>query len=425
LSDLARRSVLSLAVLFLMAGVGTHALGFLEVRLTQPELVELLTVGLFIVLFTDGMQADLSQVRSVWAISLRLLGIGLPLTILATAVGAHFLLRLPWIPSFLLGGVLGPTDPAFASALIGREGVPWRLRRSLNVESGLNDGLALPLILALLAVTRGRPEGPGLAVGVLGGLALGVTVAAAGVSLERLPFFDAARDFRRFLIFALGLLTFALAGLTGANAFLAAFAGGATVATLRAAYAQAFFDFGETVADLLKFAGVLVFGTLISLRFLAALSLSAYLFIALALFVARPAAVWLALLGNALPWRQRVVAAWFGPKGFSSVFYAMLVLEAGIPHARFLFHVAAAVIAASMIAHSSTDVLAAKWLSRHPEALPDPAGAPTREGTPGGSEGIEQDPPSPGDRARPRTSPSVHPAPTRADPLQESGNGQG
>ena len=136
LSGLAERTVLSTAVLFLVAGflAGGGVLDLLALQPADPLVIHLAEVALFGVLFTDGMRAGVRDLVSAWHLPGRALLLGLPLTLLVTALLAHFVVGLPWVSSFLVGAVLSPTDPVFASALVGREEVPYRLRNLLNVE---------------------------------------------------------------------------------------------------------------------------------------------------------------------------------------------------------------------------------------------------------------------------------------------------
>lgn len=236
------------------------------------------------------------------------------------------------------------------------------------MESGLNDGLALPIVLILLA--RRQTE-PGVLVGEAGlGVVLGVAVPWVAVRLEQTRLFSAAPRYEPLLVFAVGLLLFAGGSLTHANLFLAAFAGGATLASLSTALRQAFHEFGETLSELLKLAALLVFGILMSPPFLAEVPLPGYVFALLVLFLARPLALAIALLGSRLDWREWVAAAWFGPKGFASVVYGLLILRGGVPDGDLMFHLIALVTVMSIVAHSSTDVLVARWF-RHAADRPD------------------------------------------------------
>ncbi len=374
-SSLAHRSVLSVAVIFLAGGfaLGQGSLGVIDIHAEDKIVSVLAELALFSVLFTDGMRVGLPEIRSAWRLPGRALIIGLPLTMVITAVFAHVVAGLPWLESFLLGAVLSPTDPVFAAAIVGREEIPYRLRNLLNVESGLNDGLALPVVVILLATASATPvHAASLGLEVVAGVVLGVAIPYVAVRLERTRFLSTAAFYEPLNAFAIGLLVLALALLTHANVFLAAFSAGITIATMSPELQAAFHQFGELVAELLKLGALLVFGALISFRFLGDIGPRGYLFAVLALFVARPVALGIALVHSKLGRKERLAAAWFGPKGFASVVYALLILEAGLPLSNELFHLAALVITASILAHSSTDVIVARWFEPA-ERADDPA----------------------------------------------------
>ncbi|HWG99156.1 MAG TPA: cation:proton antiporter [Pilimelia sp.] len=363
-SALARRTILSTAVLFLAAGflVGDGVLGWVEVTPASPVVGSLAELALFAVLFTDGMRVGWTDLRSAWRLPGRALGWGLPLTLLITAVLAHYVAGLGWVESLLIGAVLAPTDPVFAAALVGNDKVPGRLRHLLNVESGVNDGLALPFVVVLLAVVAGSGD---LHLGALGlelaiGVAIGVAVPWLAIRLERTRFFAVSADYLPLNAVAIGLLVLALGKVTHGNLFLAAFAAGITVATVGAAQREAFEHFGELVAEILKLAALLVFGALITPVFLGEIPWTGWVFAVLALVAARPIALWLSFLGTGLGLREQLAAAWFGPKGFASVVYGLLVLASGIGAADLIFHLVALTIVLSIVAHSSTDVVVAR-----------------------------------------------------------------
>lgn len=179
LSELADRSVLSTAVLFLVAGfaVGRSGLNLIPSHPQNPWVQGIAELALCSVLFTDGMRASVRDIAAAWKLPGRALLLGLPLTLLATALLAHVLAGVPWLSAFLLGAILCPTDPVFAAAIVGRKEIPSRLRFLLNVESGINDGLALPIVLALLAIV-GHDDIAPLRLGgeLLWGVALGVII---------------------------------------------------------------------------------------------------------------------------------------------------------------------------------------------------------------------------------------------------------
>ncbi|MEU8612252.1 cation:proton antiporter [Actinoplanes sp. NPDC048791] len=370
-SALAKRTILSTAVLFLVAGfvLGPDTTGVLDVRADSPIVGTLAELALFAVLFTDGMRVGWADLRSAWRLPGRALGWGLPLTLLVTAVAAHYVVGLGWAESLLIGAILSPTDPVFASALVGNDKVPARLRHLLNVESGVNDGLALPFVIVFLAVAAGSDDlhlGE-LALEVSLGLVVGVVIPVAAILLERTRFFSASTAYEPLNGLAIGLLVLGVSQATHANLFLAAFSAGITVATFGPRQRAAFEHFGENIAELFKLAALLVFGALISLEFLAEISWAGWVFAFLAIFVARPVALWLSFLRSGLDLREQAAAMWFGPKGFASVVYGLIVLESGIVAADEIFHLVALTIVVSIVLHSSTDVVVARAFDEEAE----------------------------------------------------------
>lgn len=362
-SELADRSVISTAVLFLFAGFIAGRSGWnLIVSHPQDRWVQTIAeMALCSVLFTDGMRASVRDIAKAWRLPGRALLLGLPLTLIVTALLAHWLAGIPWLAAFLLGAILCPTDPVFAAAIVGRAEIPPRLRFLLNVESGINDGLALPIVLALLAVIGHDDVAPlRLAGELLWGVTLGVIVPWSICRLHRTRLFGVAKSYQPLFALAVGLITLCIAAVTHGNIFLAAFAAGITITSVEPDLRDEFHQFGELIAELLKLGALLLFGAMIAPHYFADIHLSGFLFAVAAIFVARPIALLISLAGSGLSWREQLTAAWFGPKGFASVIYAFLLLNAGVPDAVHLFHLVAIVIALSMIAHSSTDVLIAR-----------------------------------------------------------------
>ncbi|MEO8043433.1 MAG: cation:proton antiporter [Spartobacteria bacterium] len=376
-SDLADRSVLSTAVLFLGAGflVGPGMLNFLPLTHDDAIVKHLAELALFSVLFTDGMRAGIRDLVNAWHLPGRALLLGMPLTLLATAGLAYYLAGISWIEALLIGAILSPTDPVFAAAIIGRKEIPGRLKHLLNVESGVNDGLALPFVLICLSVIGHYEAGyAGLAIELLLGIAIGVIVPWIACWLRSSRYFGVAKPFEPLFAVAIGLLVLAIASMAHGNIYLAAYFAGVTIASTRPSLRDEFHRFGELITELLKLGTLLVFGALISPKFFGHLHALDYLFAALALLLARPAAMLISLWRSELDWRERLTAAWFGPKGFASVVYGLLLFQREVPNAERLFHLIALVIAGSIIAHSSTDVPLARWFHCDHEPGEDPQG---------------------------------------------------
>ena len=364
-SEIAAKSILSSAVLFLVAGFLTgKGLFGPPSGLNRDLLQRISEIALFSILFTDGIRTGgIRLIRESWQLPGRALLIGMPLTILGIAVLARYALLSAWAPAFLIAAVLSPTDPVFVAAIFRFEGISEPVKRLLNIESGLNDGLALPIVLLLLAQISGK-EGKiwTVVLELLLGIAVGVAIPWIGIRLEQTRYFSAVGLFQPLNGFAVGLIVMAICYRTGANLFLGAYAAGITVASLSNSVAESFQSFGELVAELFKLAALLIFGAIIVPHFFKALGRWDYVFILLATFGVRPPAVAVSLIGSGLSRHEKLLAGWFGPKGFASVVYGLLILQAGLTH---LAHLVALAVAASIVVFSSTDILVGRWFEAH------------------------------------------------------------
>jgi len=380
LSCFARQSIVSAAVLFLAAGLMVGKGVFGTAMPNRDLLYRMAELALFAVLFTDGMKTGgLSEIRQQWHLPGRALMIGMPLTIGGIALLAHYLIGLSWWPAFLIGAALSPTDPVFVSAIFGLEAVPARIKYVLNIESGLNDGMSLPIVAIILAVIHHGGESPLQTVGhLLVGIGIGVTIPWAAYLLQRVSFLGAAGVFERLNAFAVGLLVLTVSEALHANLFLAAFAAGVTIVTLSQDAAKAFHEFGELIAELLKLGALLIFGARIAGIVLTPMPAMDYLFAALAAFAIRPPAIWLSLLGTELPRNEVLTIGWFGPKGFASVVYALMILRLGSPEAQHIARVMALAVGGSIAIYSSTDILVGRWYQRLAGDRTDAQGLPTK-----------------------------------------------
>lgn len=369
LSGVAARTVLSTAFLFLLAGalLGPGGFGIVAIEPSDPIVGGLADIAMFTVLFTDGQRASFKALKENWRLSGRALGLGMPLTMVGIAIPAYYLTHLNWPTAFLVGAILSPTDPVFAAALVGRSDIPLRLRRLLNVESGLNDGLALPFVLIFLATAANQKAEP-LVLGaeLLLGLLAGFLIAAITTFVWRSRILTAEPHLQPLGAVAIAIVVYATCHLTHANPYLAAFAAGSTLATLDAVASRQFQPFGDLSSELTKFAALLVFGALITPHRLAELGWEGWLVAVFTIMIVRPVAMSVSLLGTQLPTRERLTAAWFGPKGFASVVYGLLVLHSGIQQEELVFDLVAVTIALSIVLHSSTDVPVAKMLQLEP-----------------------------------------------------------
>ncbi|WP_353828524.1 cation:proton antiporter [Agromyces sp. SYSU T0242] len=371
ISGIAHRTVLSTTVLFLVAGfvLGSGVLDVIVLEPTDPTVTTVSSLALFVVLFTDGQEVALQQLRAAWRLPGRALLLGMPITFVITTLLGVWLLGFDWLEAMLVAAVLAPTDPVFASAIVGRAEIPHRVRHLLGVESGLNDGLALPVVLVLIATVGGPDVEPLVLAEELGlGILIGIAVPLVVAWLVRRKVFSQTPLYASLTPVAVALIVLGLCTVTHGNLYLAAYSAGITIATASPEMKEAFREFGGQFSELLKLLAILMFGALISPAFLGDVPWTGYLFGILLMIVARPAAVELSLVGSGLPWEERATAAWFGPKGFASVLYGLLVLQSGAANADFMFHVIVVAIVLSIVAHSSTDVPIAGWFARREAA---------------------------------------------------------
>jgi NhaP-type Na+/H+ or K+/H+ antiporter len=336
------RSILTPPMFFVAVGwaLGEHGLGWFDVSVQSSVIHWLAELTLVIVLFTDAARIDLSCLRREGALPARLLGIGLPLTIAAGTFAA--LLVLPGFGVFealLLAAMLAPTDAALGQAVVSSPLVPVRIRQTLNVESGLNDGIALPVVL-ILASLAGATEGEGdgasywirfatlqIVLGPLVGVAVGWLGGRLVERAARSGWINGA--FERLSVLGVAVLAFAGATLLGGNGFIAAFVAGLALGNTARTVCSCLYEFGEAEGQLLTLLVFLIFGGAMVPEALAHADGRAFLYAALSLTIVRMLPVMLSLLGAGLRPASVAFLAWFGPRGLASILFALVVVEAG------------------------------------------------------------------------------------------------
>jgi len=304
-------------------------------------------VTLVIILFHDASTVRLNQLRHDPGIALRLLAIGFPLALLATGLVAGSLLpSLGAGGAWLIAAAITPTDAGLGAPTVLNPVVPLRVRRGLNVESGLNDGLATPIVLMALGVLAEREDAPIpglLGIGVVSvllalGCAIGLAWVAAWIlDLSRRRHLSGRRG-RQIASLLLPALMFGVAELIGANAFIAAFVGGLVFGAASKTLADEP-ETGallETAADLLGFVVWFFFGGLLLLVFADGLKWQWLVIAVLALTLLRVIPVALAMIGTGCRWRTVVFLGWFGPRGLATIVFGLLALEELGPHSPFI-----------------------------------------------------------------------------------------
>ena len=330
-------TVLTAPLVFVAAGVvlGPAGLALVEFKLDDHTVLLVGEIALAIVLFTDAASINLSSLRQNEGLPLRLLCMGMPLTIgLGTAAAALLLTDLTFWEAAIVGTVLAPTDAALGQAVVSNPRVPLRVRQALNVEAGLNDGLSVPFLALFLtlAVAEGELQpasfwirfafeqiGIGALVGVGVGLLGGWLVSCAS---KREWMTD---SFQRLALLALAIIAWALADQLGGNGFIAAFVGGLVVGPTVEHVGERLIRFTQAEGQLLNLSVFFIFGVLV-IGLIQPLSWGIALYALLSLTLIRMLPVVLSLLGTHLRGISVVFMGWFGPRGLASIVLGLIVV---------------------------------------------------------------------------------------------------
>jgi NhaP-type Na+/H+ or K+/H+ antiporter len=366
LAGIARRSFLSLTAVFVVAGFLLGRDGF-DVLHFDPRsgFVEGLAItALIVILFRDGLEVEGEMLQKAWGPPLRKLALGMPITAGIVALITKAVTDLGWTESFLVGALLSPTDPVLSSSVVTNPRVPRLIRHSLNLESGLNDGLALAPVLALTAALAvGRDDFTWWTF-VLQDIGLGVAMGLAVAAVSSL------RPSPEPALYGLGVAfaTYGLAVLVHGNGFIAVFVCAIALGIRRPALRASFEHRADDLIEVVKLGVFVVFGSLLTLGGLFGDGWAAVAIVAGTLLVARPVAVFGSLAGTRLGNDVKAFMAWFGPKGVATMTFALLVLGEGIPHAERIFDIAALAVFVSILVHGLTDQPGSEWIARRSEA---------------------------------------------------------
>ncbi|MCZ4556416.1 cation:proton antiporter [Rhodococcus maanshanensis] len=386
-------------IVFTAAGLvlGGKSAGLIDVHVTAEAVKLLAEVTLALVLFSDAARVDLTALRTEISLPARLLGIGLPLTILAGFGAAVVVLGdLAWPEALLLAVILAPTDAALGQAVVTLRSLPLRVRQGLNVESGLNDGICVPLFLVVLAIAEAESGALGggaaarlvteqIGYGIAAGVGAGAIAATILAAARRRGTIDPL--WAQIVPVTAALLAYTAAVPLGGSGFIAAFIGGLTFGAIRRRSGGG----EEEGARLLDEAGdmfsavtFIVFGAVLLGPALGHLSLAVLGYAALSLTVVRMVPVALSLVGTHPRAPTVAFLGWFGPRGLATIVFVILILEepGQLPHEDLLVTTAVLTIGASVLAHGlSAAPLAdryAAWFRRHPRDEDDLA----RRGSP-------------------------------------------
>jgi sodium/hydrogen antiporter len=364
------------AMVFVACGflTGSELLGWLHLTINDTNVSALAEATLVVVLFTDASRIDLRPLRKDFSVPARLLGIGLPLTIAAGALAASFVLPdITWAEALVLAVILAPTDAALGQAVITDENVPTRIRQALNIESGLNDGLCVPLLTIALAIAQtdaGETTGThavrlvieAIGWGVVGGCVAGGAAAAVLRWSRKRGWIE--RQWIGVVPVIAAAAAFGIADSSGGSGFIAAFVGGAVFGALTGRDPEDA-HFAEEVGGALNGVTLIVFGGVVLSAVWAQIGVREVLYAVLSLTLVRMIPVAIAMIGAHARPTTVLLLGWFGPRGLASIVFAVVVVEAsGLPHTNDLVIAVTVTVALSVFAHGlSAAPLARRYAS--------------------------------------------------------------
>ncbi|ASP39246.1 hypothetical protein CHH28_11410 [Bacterioplanes sanyensis] len=371
-------------MLFVALGiiVGPLMLGWVEPSLASTGLQRIAELTLALVLFTEASQIERQQLWRYEAYPIRLLAIGLPLTVVCGAVVAFYWLQLDWYTAAILAVILTPTDAALAQSIMNKRQFDEQLRHSIAVESGLNDGIALPILLLFLALLAAAGEqdawrwadfiGTQLILGALLGIAAG---RLGGMLIDHAILHHWMPPlYQRLSSVALGILAYLGSEALGGNGFVAVFLAGLFLQSERKRVMSRLKEFGEAEGHLLSLVIFFLFGAIFVSIAWPLLTWAMLCYALLSLTVIRMLPVAISLIGTPLSASSRAFLAWFGPRGIASILYLLLTLEqlgydAHMKHYDVVFGTSVLTILLSILLHGLTagwwSSIAARCERRH------------------------------------------------------------
>ena len=358
------RSRINGALVYVIAGFlcGGQALGWVDVQIGGEGLKILAELTLALVLFTDSANTNLTTLRRIETIPIRLLLIGLPLTLVfGFGTGYLFFDELGLFEIALLATMLAPTDAALGKAVVTNPAVPGSVRESLNVESGLNDGICVPVLLFFLALAVGDTAS-GHAAGLMAKLtlqAIGIGVLVGGVAglvggwlirhcSEREW---VTGSWMQIPVIALALTCFATAQWLEGSGFIACFVGGMIFGTTKKQNTSRFLDAAEGIGDAMALVTWFMFGAVAVGLTWQYLDWRVFAYALLSLTVIRIIPVFIAAIGLGLRWETRLFMGWFGPRGLASIVFVVLVQDEMLPGSEILATTVTWTILLSVLLH--------------------------------------------------------------------------
>ncbi len=373
------RTLVSGAIVFVTFGLlcGPYGLGILNLSVTSENLKVIAELTLALLLFTDAANANLALLKSNIRLPCRLLLVGLPLTILVGFGVARLLFKdLSLIEAAILATMLAPTDAALGKAVVTNPYVPSNIREDLNIESGLNDGICVPILFALLEIAFGHNSGGNTSQLLLSlfaeeigiGVLVGVSFAFLGTHLG--IFFSnrnwLSETWIQVSIVSLAIACFTTAQSLGGSGFIAAFVGGLVCGRVAKSKKEELVRISEGTGDTMSLLTWVAFGAVFVGLTIGKLTWPIILYAILSLTLVRIVPVVLCLSGMALDLESKLFVGWFGPRGLASIVFAVIVLGENLPNGETLAITVSCTVILSILGHGLT---ANPWAKRYRQRM--------------------------------------------------------
>jgi NhaP-type Na+/H+ or K+/H+ antiporter len=361
------KTAISGPFLALIVGVvaGPLLLNLIKIKVGIEGYKIIAELALALVLFTDASNTDIKGLIKNVSIPSRLLFIGLPLTIIFGMLCGFLVFNgFSWIELGILATLLAPTDAALGKAVVTNQLVPTRIRESLNVESGLNDGICVPVLFFLIELfntTTGERLGfstglilfaEEIGIGLIAGLATTFVV-------DRLVDYSEnhngiSKSWKTVVIIALAFCCFTMAQLAGGSGFIACFTGGLLYSLINRNYKHDLLEKAEGAGDSLSMLTWIIFGSVVVTSNLQYFTWNVIVYALLSLTIIRIIPVLISLIHTGIPLKEKLFTGWFGPRGLASIVFAIIIFDIGLPHKETIILTAVCTILLSVILHGFT-----------------------------------------------------------------------
>lgn len=376
-STVIEKGIFTAPLIFMLLGLifGPQGLNWIKISIENGILRTIAELALVLVLFTDASRIHLTSIKKDHNIPIRLLLIGLPLTMaLGILIAPSIFDFLNFWEAAIVAIILAPTDAALSHIVVSSRQIPVRMRQALNIESGLNDGIVLPFVIVVLSfasvIDRAEPISTWALVifyQFFWGISVGLFIGYFGGKIYQIAYKKKwmNQTFKKISTIALALLAYSLSIFFSGNGFISAFIAGLTIGNASRDICKPLHDFAAVEGRLLGLILFLLFGAIIIGPILHQINWKIALFAFLSLTLIRMLPVAISLIGCHLKWESIIYLGWFGPRGIASIVFGLMVIESSnIVDKEAIFSIVMATVFFSIILHGLSGHIGAKWYEK-------------------------------------------------------------